>query len=84
MIIDAHLHLWNKQHGMVNGKPVFDIGGGKSDFGGVIRQMMPPYMNDGCNSIERLIANMDFAQVNGAVVTQEYIDGYLDEYLFDA
>ena len=41
MIIDAHLHLWNKQHGMVNGKPVFDIGGGKSDFGGVIRQMMP-------------------------------------------
>ena len=28
MIIDAHLHLWNKQHGMVNGKPVYDIGGG--------------------------------------------------------
>ena len=84
MIIDAHLHLWDKQHGMVNGKPVYDIGGGKSDFGGVIRQMMPPYMNDGCNSIERLIANMDFAQVNGAVVTQEYIDGNQDEYLLEA
>ena len=81
MIIDAHLHLWNKQHGMVNGKPVYDIGGGKSDFGGVIRQMMPPYMNDGRNCVERLIANMDFAQVNGAVVTQEYIDGNQDEYL---
>lgn len=81
MIIDAHLHLWDKQHGMVNGKPVYDIGGGKSDFGGVVRQMMPAYMTDGVNSVERLIANMDFAQVNGAVVVQEYIDGNQDEYL---
>lgn len=83
MIIDAHLHLWNKQHGMVNGKPVVDIGGGRSDFGGVVRQMMPAYMNDGCNSVERLIANMDYARVQGAVVTQEYIDGNQDEYLLE-
>ena len=81
MIIDAHLHLWEKQQGMVNGKPVYDIGGGKSDFGGTIKQMMPPYMTDGVNSVERLIANMDFAQVNAAVVVQEYIDGNQDEYL---
>lgn len=81
MIIDAHLHLWEKQHGMVNGKPVYDIGGGKSDFGGTIRQMMPAYMTDGVNSAERLIANMDFAQVNAAVAVQEYIDGNQDEYL---
>lgn len=83
MIIDAHLHLWKKQQGTVNGKPVVDIGGGKSDFGGVVRQMMPPYMCDGHNSVERLIANMDYAQVQGAVVTQEYIDGNQDEYLLE-
>ena len=81
MIIDAHLHLWDKQHGRVNGKPVYDIGGGKSDFGGIVKQMMPAYMTDGVNSVERLIANMDFAQVNAAVVVQEYIDGNQDEYL---
>ena len=81
MIIDAHLHLWDKQHGMVNEKPVYDIGGGKSDFGGTVKQMMPAYMTDGVNSVERLIANMDFAQVNAAVVVQEYIDGNQDEYL---
>ena len=46
MIIDAHLHLWEKQAGRVNGKPVFALSGGKSDFGGAIRQMMPPYMLD--------------------------------------
>lgn len=29
MIIDAHLHLWEKQSGCVNGKPVFALSGGK-------------------------------------------------------
>ena len=81
MIIDAHAHLWKKQYGIVNGKPVYDIGGGKSDFGGEIRQMMPPYMIDGENSVERFIANMDYAGVSGAVITQEYIDGNQDDYL---
>lgn len=81
MIIDAHAHLWKKQNGIVNGKPVYDIGGGKSDFGGVIRQMMPPYMTDGENSAERFLANMDYAGVSGAVITQEYIDGNQNEYL---
>lgn len=81
MIIDAHAHLWKKQNGIVDGKPVYDIGGGKSNFGGTIRQMMPPYMTDGENSAERLLANMDYAGVSGAVITQEYIDGNQDEYL---
>lgn len=84
MIIDAHAHLWKKQAGMVNGKPVYDIGGGKSDFGGEIKQMMPAYMTDGENNVERIIANMDYAQVSGAVITQEYIDGNQDTYLLEA
>lgn len=81
MIIDAHAHLWKKQNGIVNGKPVYDIGGGKSNFGGEIKQMMPPYMTDGKNTVERFLANMDYAGVSGAVITQEYIDGNQDEYL---
>lgn len=81
MIIDAHAHLWKKQNGIVNGNPVFDIGGGKSNFGGEIRQMMPPYITDGENTAERFLANMDYAGVSGAVITQEYIDGNQDDYL---
>ncbi len=80
-MIDAHLHLWEKQCGRVNGLPVYDIGGGRSMFGGEIKQMLPAYMTDGVNSAERLIASMDFAQVAAAVVTQEYIDGNQDAYL---
>ena len=80
-MIDAHLHLWLKQDGRVNGLPVYHIGGGLAQFGTEKKQMMPAYMNDGVNSVERLLANMNFAQVAGAVVTQEYIDGNQDDYL---
>ena len=83
MIIDGHAHLWKKQNGIVNGKPVYNIGGGKSDFGGEIRQMMPPYLTDGVNSAERFLANMDYAGVSGAVITQEYIDGNQNDYLLE-
>ena len=81
MVIDAHLHLWETQRGRVNGKPVKALTGGKSDFGGVLRQMMPPYMVDGRNTVDMLMANLDYAQVSGCVVTQEYIDGNQDDYL---
>ena len=84
MIIDAHAHLWKKQNGIVAGKPVYDVGSGRSNFGGEIRQMMPPYMTDGENNVERFIANMDYAGVSGAVITQEYIDGNQDSYLVEA
>ncbi len=84
MIIDAHAHLWNVQKGIVNGKDVIPIGRGKSNFGGEIRQMMPPYMNDDKNTAERFIANMDYAGVNAAVITQEEIDGNQDMYLINA
>ena len=80
-MIDAHVHLWEKQQGRVNGLPVYGLGGGKSMFGAEVRQMLPPYMTDGVNSAERLLANMDFSQVAGAVVTQEYIDGSQNAYL---
>lgn len=81
IIIDAHLHLWKKQDGMIQGMPVRHIGNGKSSFLGEARQMMPPYMDDGQNTAERLLGNMDYARVNACAVTQEYMDGNQDEYL---
>lgn len=80
-IIDAHLHLWEKQDGMINGLPVKDLGSGRSSFLGEARQMMPAYIDDGKNTAERLLGNMDYARVNACAVTQEYMDGNQDEYL---
>lgn len=84
MIIDAHTHLWKKQNGRVDTRAVFALENGKSNFGGEIRQMMPPYMISGENTADMLISNMDYAGVNGAVITQEEIDGNQDDYLITA
>ncbi len=83
MIIDAHVHLWKKQQGEVAQGAVRGLDGGKSDFAGTVRQMMPPYLLDGENRAEYLISNMDYARVNAAVVTQEYMDGNQDQYLLE-
>ena len=80
-MIDAHAHLWLKQDGRVDGLPVYALGGGRSQFGREVRQMLPPAMTDGVNSAERFLAHMDFSRVGGAVITQEYIDGNQDAYL---
>lgn len=84
MIIDAHTHLWKRQNGFVDNRPVIAMQNGISDFGGELRQMMPPYMLNGENTAEMLISNMDYAGVNGAVITQEEIDGNQNEYLLSA
>ena len=81
IIIDAHVHLWEKQNGCIDGEAVFGVGNGIAEFPGGRRQMMPPFMDDNRNTAERLIANMDYARVNVCVVTQEYMDGNQDAYL---
>lgn len=84
MIIDSHIHLWKQLKGSVNGKEVVSIGGGAANFLGEKRQMMPPYMVDGENTVEMFISNMNYAGVSAAVVTQEYIDGIQNQYLMES
>lgn len=84
IIIDAHTHLWKKQDGYCQSGPVKALENGRSNFGGEIRQMMPPYMLSGENNAEMLISNMDYACVSGAVITQEVMDGNQNEYLKSA
>jgi len=82
-IIDAHAHLWLKQDTEVNGQKIQSLDGGKSLFMGEIRQMVPPFITDGKNTAEIFLSNMDYAQVSAAVITQEYIDGIQNEYLWE-
>lgn len=80
-IIDAHSHLWLRQDTVVNGKRISPLPNGRCDFMGEERQMLPPFMIDGTNTAEVFLSNMDYAQVAGAVVVQEFIDGEQNEYL---
>ncbi len=83
MIIDAHSHLWLKQDTVVDGHPIRTLSpnGSRSLFFGEEVQMLPPFMTDGRNTAEVFLSNMDYAQVGGAVVVQEVIDGNQNEYL---
>lgn len=82
-IIDAHAHLWLRQNTEVDGQKIETLNNGKSLFMGEVRQMLPPYMIDGKNTAEIFLSNMDYAQVSAAVITQEYIDGLQNEYLWE-
>ena len=80
-IIDAHSHLWLRQDTIVDGQPIYPLGRGRAMFFGEERQMVPPFIMDGRNTAEIFLSNMDYAQVAGAVVVQEVIDGKQNSYL---
>jgi len=80
-IIDAHSHLWLKQDTSWNGKRISPLPNGRAMFLGEERQMVPPFMIDGKNSAEVFLSNMNYAQVGGAVIVQEFIDGIQNDYL---
>lgn len=80
-IIDAHSHLWLRQDTSWNGMPVRTLKNGRSFFLTEEVQMVPPFMIDGVNSAEVFLSNMNYAQVGGAVVVQEFIDGIQNDYL---
>ena len=82
-IIDAHAHLWLRQDTEVNGMKIRTLEGGKSLFMGEVRQMIPPFIIDGQNTAEIFLSNMNYARVSAAVITQEYIDGLQNEYLWE-
>ena len=82
-IIDAHAHLWLRQDAEVEGKKIQTLDNGKSLFMGEIRQMIPPFITDGRNTAEIFLSNMDYARVAAAVLTQEYIDGLQNDYLWE-
>ena len=84
MIIDAHAHLWQAQTGRRDDRPVRSLRDGLADFGGELRQMAPPYMVTGENTPEMLIANMNYAGVNGAVIVGEVMDGNQNDYFRQA
>ena len=81
MIIDAHSHLWLKQDTTVDGKRILSLKNGRSIFMDEEVQMLPPFMIDGQNTAEVFLSNMNYAQVGGAVVVQEVIDGCQNAYL---
>jgi len=81
MIIDAHIHLWNRLHGEDTGTDREALRWGKARQGDRIYYATPPAFEDSLSTYERALAHMDWLGIERAVVLQEFMDGKQDDYL---
>lgn len=81
MIIDAHMHLWDKIDGRLGLQKVKPLKNGVIQVGRGRYQGMPSWFSDCRNPAELAVAAFDEAGVDAAVVTQEYLDGNQNGYL---
>jgi len=82
MIIDAHMHIWDKVHGLVQGKiPVKPLKNGMISIGKTPVLGMPATLLDSAARAEFVLAEFDAAGVDTGVVVQEYLDGEQNNYM---
>lgn len=83
MIVDAHLHIWKRVHGLIGGGkvPVRSLGNGMIRMGGERVLGMPACHLDGSAPAEWAVATFDAAGVDVGVVVQEFLDGEQNQYL---
>jgi len=83
MIVDAHLHIWDRIDGRLGSDRIVPAGDGKVRIGDREVLMMPPGFTDSRSTAERALAYFDDAGVDAGVVVQEYLDGSQNTYLAD-
>ena len=81
MIIDAHIHLWNRLHGDDFGIDREALSWGRARQGDRIYYATSPAFEDSLSTYERALAHMDCLGIDRAVVLQEFMDGKQDDYL---
>ena len=81
MIIDAHMHLWDRVNGRLGTQKVTPVKDGIIRVGKKKYQGMPTWFSDCRNTAELALAAFDDAGVDAAVVTQEFLDGNQNAYL---
>jgi L-galactono-1,5-lactonase len=82
MIVDAHLHVWNRLDGRIgNQTPVVPLGGGMIRIGDRELFGMPAYLLDCQARAEYVVAEFNAAGVDAGVVVQDYMDGIQNDYL---
>lgn len=84
MIIDAHAHIFPAVKGKTADGLTRSIGYGRVLAGDRMIQLMPPFCIDTQHTPEMLIAQMDFAGVDGAVLLQGPFYGECNSYAVKA
>ena len=84
MIVDAHVHLVDALAGRTGTGPTRSLEHGKISWGTRTIQLLPPCANPTSFTPDTLLAYMDWAEVDQAVVLQGGFYGDKNEYVADA
>ena len=84
LVVDAHVHIFEKWAGINNGAPNTSYGYGRIKNGNQILQVMPPAFERSDCTLENLIANMDCHQIDKAVVFSNGGYGYCNDYILES
>ena len=84
MILDAHSHIFPTVRGRVGTGPTRSLGYGRIQFGDAEEQLLPPYNKETEYTPEMLVANMDWAGVDRAVLLQGTAYGECNDYVRQA
>jgi predicted TIM-barrel fold metal-dependent hydrolase len=80
-MIDVHTHIFPTIHGMNAAGPTRDAGYGRMRIGEQQSQLLPPLNEQTCHTPEMLIASLDWAGVDRAVLLQGPFYGECNEYV---
>lgn len=81
MIIDAHAHIMSELRGQTGRGPTRSLAYGKVQYGDEVIQLLPPLMEKTSFPPEALLANMDWAGVDKAVLLQGPFYGEANNYI---
>lgn len=80
-MIDSHVHIFKKWAGILNGLPVSSESYGKIKIGNDFHQVMPPAYERTDSPLDILIANLEYHDVQKALLMSNGGYGYNNEYL---
>jgi hypothetical protein len=86
MIVDAHMHIWNRVDGLVGGGTVRvkALSNGRVTHGKKVLLGMPATFVDCQAKAEMAVAEFDAAGVETGVMVQEFLDGEQNDYCVES
>jgi predicted TIM-barrel fold metal-dependent hydrolase len=84
MLIDAHAHIFPEILGLTGRGPTRSLGYGLAAVGSEVERILPPYSSSTAFTPEMLIANLDWAGVDKAVLLQGPFYGECNGYAAEA
>jgi predicted TIM-barrel fold metal-dependent hydrolase len=84
MIIDAHAHIFTAIQGQNAAGPTRGVGYGRVAIGNQMIQLWPPFCAETAFTVEMLIAHMDWAGIDRAVLLQGPFYGECNQVVLDA